>query len=293
MLSAGAFGVRRSSKYSSLVGRSERNRRAVFPVAQVDGVGPHVALAHRAPARRGNRREHGAPRRQLADVPRRLRALALAPRARRLECRIRGRHPRCVVVLRVLRAVVCLRECLPVLRLQRGEVRRPRNEAREAFHLLVGAGVLQGDERFDVGAAAIGVVEAHDLEHAPARGLQRGRAVERAGRVEPLPLAEQRARVLRLVPLRIAQVRVVCCEPAARQAVERVPFEEDFRLHRRVFQKARAGGFDGRDGLQGGRLDRQRLAERLPRVFGKGLIAHRLPLTACAPPRFGATLLLR
>src|SRR3546814_8522592 len=71
--------------------------------------------------------------------------------------------------------------------------------------------MLRGDEGLDVGEAGVGVVEPHDLEHAPAGRLQRCCAVEQAGRLQPFPLAGQRAGVLLAVPARITQpgVRLV------------------------------------------------------------------------------------
>src|SRR3546814_7422849 len=74
--------------------------------------------------------------------------------------------------------------------------------------------MLRGDEGLDVGEAGVGVVEPHDLEHAPAGRLQRCCAVEQAGRLQPFPLAGQRAGVLLAVPARITQPGVRLVEAA-------------------------------------------------------------------------------
>jgi hypothetical protein len=149
----------------------------------------------------------------------------------------------------VRRAVVGGSEGFPILRAQRRQIRRPRDEASEQRQLCVGPRVLLRDELLDVGATAVRIVEAHDLEHAPARGLQRRRPVELARGVEPVPLALQRARVLALVPLRVAQARRLLRETPAGEPVKGVPFEQDLRPRTLLFQEARPGRFHGRYGL--------------------------------------------
>src|SRR3546814_4286816 len=74
--------------------------------------------------------------------------------------------------------------------------------------------MLRGDEGLDVGEAGVGVVEPYDLEHAPAGRLQLCCAVEQAGRLQPFPLAGQRAGVLLAVPARITQPGVRLVEAA-------------------------------------------------------------------------------
>ena len=174
-----------------------------------------------------------------------------------------------VTVLRLRWAVVRLGEFLPLLGAQRRQVRRARDEAREARQLLVGAGVLLRDERFDVGAAAVGVVEPHDLEQAPARGLQRRGPIEVARRFEPLPLPGRAARVPAAIPRRVAQVRRLLREPPARQAMERVGFEQDLRPRRLAAQEPGARRLDRRHGLQRGFLDVEGFREARPGVVGQ------------------------
>jgi hypothetical protein len=117
-----------------LVARRKRDRRPVLPVAQIDGIGAHVALADGALARRGYGHERRSTRGQRTVGRSRLaQALPLArcPRRRR-ESRVGSRHLGRVVVLRVLRTVVCLGERHPVLRLQRRQVRRSSGQPQYA-----------------------------------------------------------------------------------------------------------------------------------------------------------------
>src|SRR3546814_1079593 len=82
-----------------------------------------------------------------------------------------------VAIAGVAGPVVCGGELLPAAPAQRGQERRPRDEARERACLLLGTGMLRGGEGLDVGEAGVGIVEAHDLEQAPAGRLQRRGAV--------------------------------------------------------------------------------------------------------------------
>src|SRR3546814_17686208 len=93
-----------------------------------------------------------------------------------------------VAIAGVAGPVVCGGELLPAAPAQRGQERRPRDEARERACLLLGTGMLRGGEGLDVGEAGVGIVEAPDLEQAPAGRLQHRAAVGQAGRFPHPPL---------------------------------------------------------------------------------------------------------
>ena len=264
LIRRGSFGHSVSGGANAMLGRYSQSRRSI-------GVGPHVALVQILAPHRGHGRELGAARRQSRRL-RFHRATLARPRCfgrRGSEQCIGGGDLVGVTVLRLRWAVVRLGEFLPLLGAQRRQVRRARDEAREARQLLVGAGVLLRDERLDVGATAVDVVEPHDLEQAPARGLQRRGPIEVARRFEPLPLPGRAARVPAAIPRRVTQVRRLLREPPARQAVKRVGFEQDLRPRRLAAQKPGAGRLDRRHGLQRGLLHVEGFREARPGVVGQ------------------------
>src|SRR5690606_34689550 len=91
-----------------------------------------------------------------------------------------------VIVLTVSGAVVETREARPVLAPQRQQQRRTRagDETGEGLQLAIGPGGLGLDEGPDAVEAAQRVVEAHDLERAPAGRLHRRGGIRRGGAVQ-------------------------------------------------------------------------------------------------------------
>src|SRR5690606_39562284 len=99
-----------------------------------------------------------------------------------------------VAVLAVTGAVVEAGEAGPVLAPQRTDQRRtgPRNQRGEGFQLAVGAGGVAFDEAADAVESAQRVIEAHDLERAPAGRLHRRFRIQRGGAVQTLPFTGKR-----------------------------------------------------------------------------------------------------
>src|SRR5690606_12880938 len=95
----------------------------------------------------------------------------------------------------------------------------------EGLQLRLGAGGLAFDEAADAVEAAQRVVEAHDLERAPAGRLQRRGGVQLRGAVQAFPFAGRRARVAARVPARVAEVGMAAAEASGGEAVEHVALE--------------------------------------------------------------------